>query len=660
MKKSLLFLSTILATLVFFATPLSVKAATYPEIQDVTPDGTPGNQSANRDAVSDDARYVAFTSTADNLVTGVTPGSDLQIFLHDRQTSSTTLISKAPDGSQGNAGSYEVVMSPDGRYIAFVSGASNLVPNDTNNSNDIFLWDRQTGTVQLLYVGNGATQPGDNGIENLVMSADARYFVFSGAANLDPNYQHPNSYSLYDRQTGITKVFHPFEEGSSYNGVLDITPNGRYITYSSSYHNYIYDQQTGTSQLAGIPDQGASMSVSADGRYIAYNKFSFTPTFHGDVLVYDRQTGQTETVNKADDGTPGNSFSVIPNISNDGRYVTFLSSADNLVPNDTNAVQDAFIYDRQTDKIKRVSVNSAGEEHNGNGIGYMVKITGDNHYLVFETTASNLSPNNSSEINHVYVTTNPFDPPVTNHAPSLGSVTVTPSPAHINTTTSASASFTDPDTTDTHTATIDWGDGSATQSANVTEASGSGTASGTHTYTTFGTYTVTVTVKDAANATGSNTGSITVVKQITTVSPASLYFSGALLGLLRMNLRAEVYKDNTLVTSGVLNNVNPGTNATLETITFGSFSPVDFPAGSALKIKVLACRVNTLGTITFHYNAANADSRFGSTIGTTSSTYHLRSGSVLATSAGASAQTATTQTNCSTGFGTLGTWTVTP
>jgi hypothetical protein len=254
---------------------------------------------------------------------------------------------------------------------------------------------------------------------------------------------------------------------------------------------------------------------------------------------------------------------------------------------------------------------------------------------------------------------------VNNVAPTVGTINIAPSPAHINAPITASVSFTDPGVLDTHTATWNWGDGSSPQTGTVTELNGSGSVSNAHTYTSFGTYTVTLTVTDKDSASASNTGTITVVKQITVLSPAQIYISRA-LPVIRFDLKAEVYKDSTLVSSGQINSVAPGTNATLASIPFNSFSPVDFPAGSALKIIVSvrnACTGSILnsGNATLYYNNTPVDSRFSTTIGNVSTTYHLRNAFALSTTSGTSQNTIVVASGakCSP-FKPFGTWTVTP
>lgn len=256
---------------------------------------------------------------------------------------------------------------------------------------------------------------------------------------------------------------------------------------------------------------------------------------------------------------------------------------------------------------------------------------------------------------------------VNNVAPTVGTITVTPSPAHFNSAATATASFTDPGVLDTHTATWDWGDGT-TSSGTVTESNGSGSVSDTHTYTSVGPYSVTLTVTDKDNASGTNSASITVVKQITSLDPATVWISKNLGNVIKLDLKAEVYKDSTLVSSGELDSVTVGNggNPTSHTIAFNAFSPVDFPSGSQLTAKVYArnaCSGSLLnsGTANLYYNSSAHDSRFGATIGTAATTYHLLDSFLLGTAAGTTDKSVSVAAGakCSP-FKSFGTWTVTP
>jgi Tol biopolymer transport system component len=100
-----------------------------------------GNGASFTPAISGSVRFVAFASDASNLVPGDTNGAS-DIFVHDRQTATTTRVSLGVRGAQSNEISSEPALSADGRYVAFASDASNLVPGDTNRSSDVFVRSR--------------------------------------------------------------------------------------------------------------------------------------------------------------------------------------------------------------------------------------------------------------------------------------------------------------------------------------------------------------------------------------------------------------------------------------------------------------------------------------------------------------------------------------
>jgi Tol biopolymer transport system component len=151
----------------------------------VASDGTQGNGDSVSPSISADGRYVAFMSYAYNLVPGDTNGK-ADVFVHDRLTGQTTRVSVASDGTQGNDGSGGASISANGRYVAFVSGASNLVPGDTNGKADVFVHDRLTGQTTRVSVASDGTEGNSDSIYPSI-SADGRYVAFqSWASNLIP------------------------------------------------------------------------------------------------------------------------------------------------------------------------------------------------------------------------------------------------------------------------------------------------------------------------------------------------------------------------------------------------------------------------------------------------------------------------------------------
>jgi Tol biopolymer transport system component len=276
---------------------------------------------------------VTFWSWTYNLVPGDTNGW-ADIFVRDRQNGSTERVSVDSAGNQGNSGSYDPAISPDGRHVAFRSLASNLVPGDTNNScdndydgvyaencNDVFVHDRQTGATQLVSVDTTGNQ-GNRESGFPAVSSDGRYVAFeSRASNLVPGDTNwcgaggpgtCNDIFVYDRQTGNTErasVNSAGNEGNSASYIPDISADGRYVGFFSSASN--------------LAPGGAAQEA----------------------YVRDRQTGTTVRVSVDSAGSEGNNSSAYPAISADGRYVTFLSFASNLVPADTNGVSDVFVRD---------------------------------------------------------------------------------------------------------------------------------------------------------------------------------------------------------------------------------------------------------------------------------------------------------------------------
>jgi archaellum component FlaF (FlaF/FlaG flagellin family) len=161
------------------------------QLVSVACDGTQGNGDSWPSSISADGRYVAFSSEASNLVPGDTNGR-VDIFVHDRLMGQTTRVSVASDGTEGNSDSGGGTISADGRYVAFESAASNLVPGDTNEVADIFLHDRLTGQTTRVSVASDGTQGNDHSWWPSI-SADGRYVAFvSGVSNLVPGDANGN------------------------------------------------------------------------------------------------------------------------------------------------------------------------------------------------------------------------------------------------------------------------------------------------------------------------------------------------------------------------------------------------------------------------------------------------------------------------------------
>lgn len=342
-------------------------------------------------------------------------------------------VSIASDGTQAAGGSRSASISADGRYVAFGSDANNLVNNDNNGDSDIFVYDRQTRQISLISVASDGTQ-GYGSSWYPSISADGRYIAFfSNASNLvsdDTNDMF--DVFVHDRQTGQTNRVSVASDGTQANDMSEhpsasISANGRYVAFSSPASNlisgdtnqardiFVHDQQTGQTNRVSVASDGTQAngyswdtSISADGRYLAFFSYA-TNLVNGDtnngadVFVHDRQTGQTSRVSVASSGTQGNGDSFSPSISADGRYVAFSSIADNLVSNDINEVQDIFVHDRQTGQTSRISVASDGTQGNDDSEQPAISFSVDGRYVTFHSYANNLVSGDTNDAVDIFV-----------------------------------------------------------------------------------------------------------------------------------------------------------------------------------------------------------------------------------------------------------------
>jgi Tol biopolymer transport system component len=383
--------------------------------------GTGGLENFWAPSVSDDGRFVAFASFLTNLVAGDTNAA-ADVFVHDRQNGNTTRVSVATGGTQANGNSELPSISADGRFVAFFSSATNLVSGDTNGAVDVFVHDRQTGETSRVSVTSGGLQAtgGHSAISPGAVSGDGRWVVFeSSASNLvagDTNSTH--DVFLRDRQTGTTTLVSTTLGGTVGNGestIAKLTPDGRYVAFYSEASNlvsgdtnaegdiFVRDLQTGTTTRVSlgpalIQANGSSLepSISNDGRFVAFysdatNLVAGDTNAATDVFVRDRQAGTTVRASVASAGTQGNDGSDSATISGNGRFVAFSSVASNLVASETTGTYDVFVRDLVSSTTVRVSVATDGAQGNGDsGFGLPPDISDDGTVIAFASMATNL------------------------------------------------------------------------------------------------------------------------------------------------------------------------------------------------------------------------------------------------------------------------------
>ncbi len=391
-------------------------------------------------AMSANGRIVAFSTFATNLAAETQAFNLQDIYVRDRIDEETEVVSLNSYGVQSNGISIEPSVSTDGRFVAFTSDATNLVPDDNNqcfynlldesfmpgDCPDVFVRDRLTNKTERVSVSSSG-QEGNDRSSVPVISGDGRYVFFISQASNFYTGDGPVSGELFmhDRQTKRTdRILKP-----AANGEYTITPDARYIAYlglsngtSGFYAIYVFDRQTGINELVSVPRSGNvlngysfSPAISADGRYVAFVSYATSivsgdTNGRADVFVRDRVARTTERVSVSSLGAQanGDSFSYLfPNsvaISADGRLVSFSSSASNLVPGDTNtcSVQyyysytssgqcpDIFLRDRQERTTTRVSVNNGGGQ--ATNASFLPLMSADGTVITFLSLSTNLAP----------------------------------------------------------------------------------------------------------------------------------------------------------------------------------------------------------------------------------------------------------------------------
>lgn len=379
--------------------------------------------------LSANGRYIAFQSEANNLVAQDENGYT-DIFVYDRYTQQIQRVSINGQGEEANFESAFPAISAEGRYVAFQSGASNLVSEHMNGASDIFVHDQNTGQTSLVSI-NAQGEPGNHNSGEPSISEDGRYVAFhSWADNLvaeDSNLDI--DVFLHDLQTGETTMLSVNSKGKQANKASfgpSLSADGRYIAFNSEATNlvegdtnditdvYLYERETGKTTRVSVSSQGRQgndisfrPSLSANGQYIAFrskasNLVKGDTNQQEDIFVHDQQSGETTLISVNSQGKQANGPSFNATISAEGRYVVFNSDANNLVSDDQNSNTDVFIHDRQTQQTRRLTLGSEGPSQLS-ASSFSPVISKDNRWIAFESRAWNLVPNDLNESSDIFV-----------------------------------------------------------------------------------------------------------------------------------------------------------------------------------------------------------------------------------------------------------------
>jgi Tol biopolymer transport system component len=364
-----------------------------------------------------------------------------------------TLVSVSSDGALADGASSNASISASGRWIAFQSDATNLVPGDTNANSDIFLRDRSKGTTTRESVGSFGTQGvGDN--QNPSLSLNGRFLAFdSDAFDLVAGDDNGlRDVFWHDCTKGTTTLVSVASDGTQSNGTSQlpsISANGSLVAFESDATTlvagdtnghrdvFVRDLKHGTVTRVSVSTAGdegdgdsSSAVISGNGRFVAFesdagNLDDFDTNAFTDVFVHDLKTGTTVLASKNADFVAGDDSSFARSLSTNGRYLVLDSLATNLVVTDTNGLRDVFLRDLKLGANQKASLAPGDIEGDGSSMRGTVSANGKR--IAFSTNAANLFSNDTDGVSDVVLrdlkfgATNPASVPFAVHDPDAGS-----------------------------------------------------------------------------------------------------------------------------------------------------------------------------------------------------------------------------------------------
>jgi Tol biopolymer transport system component len=409
-------------------------------------DDVGGDGESDDPDISGNGRRVVFHSESGNLVAGGTLGTR-QVYLRDRDAQSTSLISADSVGAEGDGPSGNAVISDNGNYIAYQSEATNLLGagNDTNAVADVFVYNRLSGVTTLVSVDSAGNQATGHSWEP-ALSADGSVVVFSSVATdlLSPGIDSNGVADVFVRHGPLTERVSVSSTGAESNDESRrpaVSGNGTLVVFESNASNliagdantvsdvFLRNRVTGTtirlSEVAGVGGDDGSFdaAISADGSTAAFisratNLVSGDNNAQQDVFVVDLGTGTIERVNTTWDGGEADGYSRRPSLSADGRYVVFDSVASNLVPGPNYGGPNVYVHDRVTRITERVSLSVYGGQ--GDARSRRARISADGTTIAFESDARLLPTDVNDYASDVYA----FDRTALQDKPALNGLVV--------------------------------------------------------------------------------------------------------------------------------------------------------------------------------------------------------------------------------------------
>ncbi len=332
--------------------------------------GVEGNGDSLDPQISSNGRYVVFDSAASNLVSGDGNGA-YDVFLRDLKGGTTERVSLDSTGKEGNDASRHPAVSMGGRYVAFVSSATNLVTGDTNGLADVFVRDRQAGTTERVSVDSSGKQT-DGASTTCAISSDGRFVAFASAGTNLVSGDTNGTFDVFVRDrtsatTELVSVSSSWVQGDAASLDPSLSADGRFVAFDSAatnlvsgdtngyYDVFVRDRAVGATARASVDSSGGQgddaskyPAICGDGHVVVFSSLATNLVPNDSNARYDVFTrdvsGTTERVSVDTNGAQGNDVSVLPAISSDGRFVAFESGSTNLVSSDTNAAYDVFVH----------------------------------------------------------------------------------------------------------------------------------------------------------------------------------------------------------------------------------------------------------------------------------------------------------------------------
>lgn len=345
------------------------------ELISVSAAGVHANDWSNPTSITPDARFVAFSSPAANLVSLDTNGV-IDCFVRDRQMQTTTRVSVSAFGVQGNGGANFACLSDDGARVAFVSYSTNLVPGDTNARGDVFLKQLPGGALTRLTVGLGGAQSNGDALYASA-TADLSYVAYTNSATnlVAGDVNGFTDVFVTEVTSGVTRRVSVSSSGGEADGVSDrpvLARNGAAIVFSSTASNLVPGDTNG----------------------------------QVDVFVHELVSGVTSRASISSGGAQLAGPSQYPQISGDGRMLSFMSWDDGVLPGDTNGAGDSFVLDRLTGTVSCASLGYNGQFVGAGGDPWMhlaTSLSHDGRYVCLYSEGANLVINDTNHASDVFV-----------------------------------------------------------------------------------------------------------------------------------------------------------------------------------------------------------------------------------------------------------------